>query len=188
VIIFFWTLFTLFLIFVLSTFWRWTIAISGKIIREKNQLDYSFCGIIGSTKLGFGIKKNRNNSFFFLGKKNKKIISLKLNRANRKKRFSNQKKIRGNNIPQYLLAVYQSINLNNLDINGDLGLSNPEITGKIWGGIVAMNNSIFPDNFNVNIKPKFNENEFHIQGITKINLCPVVLAWRLGKVYFGFKL
>jgi hypothetical protein len=189
VTIFFWTLFTLLLFFVLSTFWRWTIAISGKINHEKNQLDYSYCGILGSTKLGVGIKKNRKNFFFFLKKKNKEIVSFKLkNRANSKKRFSNQKKIRGKNIPHYIFAVYRSINLNNLDINGDLGLINPATTGKIWGGLVAIKNSLLPDNYNININPKFNENVFHIQGTTKINFCPVVLAWRLGKVYFGFKL
>ena len=73
-------------------------------------------------------------------------------------------------------------------LEGDLGLINPATTGKIWGGLVAIKNSILLDNYNVNIQPKFNENVFHIQGTTKIHFYPVVLAWRLGKVYFGSKL
>ena len=169
---------------------KWTVAISGRLNYDEKLAEYSVYGLVGAKRFGIGLEKDQRKFSVFLGGRERKLFSFNLgglNKAKKKdKRLTKQKKRRLLNYPSIVSSLLRSIQWRRLNLNGEFGLNSPAQTGKTFGALMAIGNGLPPRRFHFNIQPNFNRQMVRISGTTSIQLCPAVLAWRIGKVYFGF--
>ena len=171
---------------------RWTVAISGRLNYDEKLVDYSVSGLVGSRRFGVGVKKDQHSFSVYLGGRERKFFSFDLGGEKKTKKpeepskKSKSRKWRSINYSAMATSVWRSIRWRGVKMDGEFGLRNPAQTGKMFGALMAVGNGLVSHRFHFNIQPNFNRQMAKISGTTSIQLCPAVLAWRIGKVYFGF--
>lgn len=168
------------------------MAVSGRLNYDEKLVDYSVSGLVGSRNFGVGVEKDQQKLSVYLGGRERKFFSFDLSGGKKTKkteelsRKSKSKKRRSVDYPSMVAPIRRSIRWRGLKLNGEFGLKNPAQTGKTFGALMVMGNGLVPHRFHLNIQPNFDREMARINGTTSIQLCPALLAWRVGKVYFGF--
>ncbi len=171
---------------------RWTVAISGRLNYDEKLVDYSVSGLVGSRRFGVGVKKDQHSFSVYLGGRERKFFSFDLGGEKKTKKpeepSKKAKPRKRRSINHFAMAssIRRSIRWRGLSLNGEFGFNSPARTGKMFGTLMAIGNGLTSHRFHFNIQPNFNRQMAKISGTTSIQLCPAVLAWRIGKVYFGF--
>ncbi|MEE2876384.1 MAG: DUF2953 domain-containing protein [Candidatus Neomarinimicrobiota bacterium] len=171
---------------------RWTVAISGRLNYDEKLVDYSVFGLVGTERFGIGFEKDRDNFTISLGGRQRKLFSFDLSggkKGRKTEKLSTESKPKKSRYLNYLSMAStfrRSVRWKGLKLTGEFGFKNPAWTGKLFGSLMAIGNGLYPRRFHLNIRPNFDKQMARMDGTTLIQLCPALLAWRVGKIYFGF--
>ncbi len=164
---------------------KWTITISGELHYDEKLAKFSVSGLVGAKQFGIFFKKDQRKFSVSFGGRKHKLFSLDLGGTNIMTKSKKGQKRKFLNYPSIASSFLRSIQLKGLKLSGEFGLNTPAQTGKTFGALISIGNGLVPRSFDFNIQPNFIRQMINISGTTSIQLCPAVLAWRIGKDYFG---
>ena len=182
-----WTLLILFSSVLLVLSLRWKVSLSGKLYYDKNVFDYSVRALLGGRNRGVGVNRDSKRFTVFLGRAHSPFFTFSLGdkKKTKAKQKPKQKKKRLTNLLGIISATKRSIQWGNLELRGEFGLKDPSQTGKLFGGLMAVGNGLFPHRFQLNIQPNFDRQMADVNCDTAFQFRPTALAWRVGQAYFN---
>lgn len=170
----------------------WRCRLEGNIRFVKDLFTYSGFVALGGKRIGVGLSYRHTSRYLFFGPMNNPWVQMRLRRKRRaevrrwakvKSFLKGWKKTRTVPVRTLWQQIRASLTWESFGIRGEFGLSDPFVTGQVFGTTMALLNLIPADIQQVQLVPDFTGRKLMIDYHSTFRIRPAVLAWRMGRAF-----